>query len=527
MEAGEPRNDVLIGEMVDGRYRLVERIGEGATGLVYRAVAEPGSVAVAVKILRPEVASGEARRFEREAVAAGKVAHENLVGVRDFGALEDGRPYLVMDLVEGRSLAQEIAESPLAPARALAILAHVLRGLRQAHAAGVVHRDLKPDDIVLVDRGERRDVAVIVDFGTAALLGGAGAAAEQLTRAGIALGAPAYLAPERLDPDAAVDGRADLYSATCILFEMLTGRPPFGGDEVDGVELHARHRGAPRPRLGTAGGPGSTPGGAGEPDAAPDLDPPAALDAIVARGLAVDPARRFASADEYLVAVKAFLDGALDAAALAARPDPAPGQLAAPDPAQATTVFHGAPPPDALLAAAPAPEAVTPVAVEAAGGGARRAFAIAGGVLAVLVLVAMLLERRGEDGGAVTSAPTGSARDPMAGLIEAWRDDGLEPGRFASVAGDRFGGGDCMRGGVSGIDVVVCRHASAVLAKAARDRALGARPVPRAAITSADRLLVAHSPRRRDPRRTLTAVMRGFRRATAPRGDKVRTERTR
>jgi hypothetical protein len=401
----------------------------------------------------------------------------------------------------------------------------VLRGLRQAHAAGVVHRDLKPDDIVLVDRGERRDVAVIVDFGTAALLGGAGAASEQLTRAGIALGAPAYLAPERLDPDAAVDGRADLYSATCILFEMLTGRPPFGGNEVDAAELLARHRGAPRPRLGTTGRSGSTPGAPGDPDAAPQPEPPAGLDAIVARGLAVDPARRFASADEYLAAVKAFLDGALDPAALAARPDPAPGQLAAPGPAQATTVFHGAPPPDALLAAAPAPEAVAPVAVEAAGGGARRGFAIAGGVLAVLVLVAMLLERRDEDG-AATSAPTGSARDPMAGLIEAWRADGLEPGRFASVAGDRFGGGDCMRGGVSGIDVVVCRHASAVLAKAARDRALDARPVPRAAITSADRLLVAHSPRRRDPKRTLTAVMRGFRRATAPRGDKVRPERT-
>ncbi len=143
MEAGEPRSDVLIGEMVDGRYRLVERIGEGATGLVYRAVAEPGSVAVAVKILRRDAAGGAARRFEREAVAAGKVAHENLVGVRDFGALDDGRPYLVMDLVEGHGLAEVIAESPLAPARALAILAHVLRGLREAHAAGVVHRDLE------------------------------------------------------------------------------------------------------------------------------------------------------------------------------------------------------------------------------------------------------------------------------------------------------------------------------------------------------------------------------------------------
>ncbi len=516
METGEPRSDVLIGEMVDGRYRLVERIGEGATGLVYRAVAEPGSVAVAVKILRPDVAGGEARRFEREAVAAGKVAHENLVGLRDFGALEDGRPYLVMDLIEGRSLADEIAGSPLAPARALAILTDVLRGLRQAHAAGVVHRDLKPADIVLVERGERRDVAVIVDFGTAALLGGAGAATEQLTRAGIALGAPAYLAPERLDPEAAVDGRADLYSATCILFEMLTGRPPFGGDEVDALELFARHRGAARPMLR---------------DAAPELEAPAALEAIVARGLAVDPAERFASADDYLAAVVAFLGGERDPVAVAARPDPPPGQLAAPDPSMATTVFHGAPPPDALLAEVAPPPAPAPPRVEAGRGGARRAAAIAAGVLAVLVLIAMLLERRGDDGddrdeGAVVTDAS-AAPDPMAGLIDAWRADGLEPGRFASVAGDRFGGGDCRRGGVSGIDVVVCRHASAADARTARGHALRARPVPRAAIVSADRLLVAHSPRRRDPKRTLTAVTRAFRRATAPpRGDKVRTERT-
>ena len=260
METGEPRSDVLVGEMVDGRYRLVERIGEGATGLVYRAVAEPGSLAVAVKILRPDVAGGEARRFEREAVAAGKVAHENLVGLRDFGSLEDGRPYLVMDLIEGRNLADEIADAPLAPERALAILTHVLRGLGQAHAAGVVHRDLKPADIVLVERGERRDVAVIVDFGTAALLGGAGAAApqvppsvdpnglpagppqgpEQLTRAGIALGAPAFLAPERLDPEAAVDGRADLYSAVRTVRDADRAAA-VRWDDVDALELFASH----------------------------------------------------------------------------------------------------------------------------------------------------------------------------------------------------------------------------------------------------------------------------------------------
>jgi eukaryotic-like serine/threonine-protein kinase len=206
---------MMNGELVAGRYRLVEPIGEGATGTVYRAVdegGEPGE-AVAVKVLR-HGAGGKAaeasRRFEREAVAVGKLDHPNLVAIRDFGALDDGRPYLVMDLVEGPSLAALLAdEGSLPPERALSILSHVLRGLAEAHRQGVVHRDLKPADILLVDRGGDPDTAVIVDFGTAALVGAAGATAEQLTSAGAALGTPAYMAPERLDPaHGPVDGRA-------------------------------------------------------------------------------------------------------------------------------------------------------------------------------------------------------------------------------------------------------------------------------------------------------------------------------
>ncbi len=164
----------------------------------------------------------------------------------------------------------------------------------------------------------------------------------------------------------------------------------------------------------------------------------------MARGLAVDPAERFASADDYLAAVKAFLEGERDpdAVAAAARPARLTGQLAAPDPSMATTVFHGAPPPDALLAAAPPVPAsvpLSPVAIEAGGGRVWRIAAIAGVVLGALVLIAMVLDRIGDrtsdsTGDAkrvATDAPAAAVPDPLAGLIEAWRADGLEPGRFA------------------------------------------------------------------------------------------------
>ena len=144
----------MIGEVVAGRYRLVELVGEGATGAVYRAEDQEGKGAVAVKVLRQKSGPEAERRLEREAVAAGKLDHPNLVAVRDFGALDDGRPYLVMDLIEGRSLSRLMADGNLPADRALRILAHVLRGLDHAHAGGVVHRDLRPDDILLVDRDD-------------------------------------------------------------------------------------------------------------------------------------------------------------------------------------------------------------------------------------------------------------------------------------------------------------------------------------------------------------------------------------
>ena len=484
----------MKGELVAGRYRLAEQIGEGASGTVYRATTEPGDETVAVKILRPSggakgPAAEAGRRFEREAVAAGKLEHPNLVGLRDFGALDDGRPFLVMDLVDGRSLATLIAEGRLPEPRGLAILAHVLRGLEHAHAAGVVHRDLKPADILLVDRDGDRDFAVVIDLGTAALME---SAAEPLTRAGTALGAPAYMAPERLDPDRGpIDGRADLYSATCILFEMLSGKPPFGAaGDVSPDELIRRHAGADRPLLADAEVE-STPG----------------LDAIMARGLAVRPEDRFAGAAEYLRSVDACREGKLDPAEVG-KPAAPTGKLAEPDPSKATTVFHGAPAPDA-----PAAASETPAAEPASAGASRRRwrFAFIGAGAAVVAVVV----------GAVGARGCRSGVDPTEGLAEAWQAEGLVPGDFEPVDGEIYGGGTCHKGHVSQgdvvVDVVVCRHPSEEAALEARKIGLESMDgkVTRSAIPGGNRLLVAGGDRRSDPKRTMSKVTRAFKHAAS------------
>jgi serine/threonine-protein kinase len=479
---------MMTGELVAGRYRLAAEIGQGDTGTVFRAVAEPGGEAVAVKILRAgaggRAAAGEAsRRFEREALAVGKLQHPNLVAIRDFGALDDGRPFLIMDLVEGRGLAEVLAEEGRLPeARALGILVHVLRGLGHAHASGVVHRDLKPADILLTERGGERDVAVIVDFGTAALLE---AGAQPLTRAGLALGAPAYMAPERLDPDATASGRADLYSATCILFEMLAGQPPHGAaGQVAPEELLARHARGAAPRLS---------------DATPPVDASAALEAIVARGLARSPAARFADAAEYLAAIEAHREGRLDPAQVAAPRARPPGALAEPDPHKATTVFHGAP--------APAPPPAAPAEAAAAGQAAtRRRNVVVGAVtLAALVAAVIVIAR-------VRSGRPAIQGDPMAGLVDAWRAAGLEPGPFIPEDSDRWGGGLCRKGAVGQVDVVVCLHATPADALAARKPGMRAMrgSNARSVAPSGRRVLFASTRQTAEPNRLVARVTEPF-----------------
>jgi eukaryotic-like serine/threonine-protein kinase len=282
----------LIGMIIDGRYRLDATLGRGGMGLVYRAAHVGLRRQVAVKILHPSLAaSPEVRnRFEREALAVGKIDHPNCVSVYDVGRLPDGSLYLAMELLEGRALADVLEdEGQLAPGRALHILAGILRGLAHIHYAKLIHRDIKPENIFLIRHGQDEDFAKILDFGIAKPM----AASDlddgvKLTQAGMAFGTPIYMAPEQALGNP-MDGRADLYAAAVLGYEMLCGQPPFYSD--DKLEVMSMHTARPVPSMRQKIVRGGRP-------------VPSSIERIVVRGLTKKPSDRYATADEFLAEVE-------------------------------------------------------------------------------------------------------------------------------------------------------------------------------------------------------------------------------
>jgi eukaryotic-like serine/threonine-protein kinase len=275
-----------VGQTLAGRYRLTRRIGSGGAGSVYEAEHLRSGQKLAVKILRPEWASARdlVSRFQREAKTTALLSHPSVVETFDFGALDDGALFLAMELVRGVPLSHRIDQGALEPTDALAITRQILDALSHTHAVGVVHRDLKPDNVLLVDGGV---TVKLIDFGIAKLLGEAAfdVGGGRLTATGIVFGTPAYMAPEQA-LGRILDGRADLYALGCILFEMLTGRPPFDG--TDAATLMQLHCSAPVPRL---------------LDRHPDLAGAPQLDALLRRALAKTPDGRFTSATDMIACV--------------------------------------------------------------------------------------------------------------------------------------------------------------------------------------------------------------------------------
>lgn len=233
--------DPAIGAVFGERYEVDSVIGSGGMSVVYKARHKLMDKIVAIKLLDPRLVRQKiaVRRFQLEAQAASRLNHPNVIIVHDFGVTPDGQPYMVMDYLAGRSLVDILDEKPqLEPARAKKIFLQVASGLGHAHKSGVIHRDIKPNNII-IDRDHAGEEAVkIVDFGIAKLVSDGDNPQERLTRAGEFFGTAMYMSPEQCRGKD-VDYRSDIYSLGCVMFEALTGLPPFAGDnDLDTIQMH-------------------------------------------------------------------------------------------------------------------------------------------------------------------------------------------------------------------------------------------------------------------------------------------------
>jgi|GEM_PF-2292077 len=228
----------LVGQVVGGKYRIEEALGAGGMGAVFRATHVVSDKPVALKwMLRPASDEVALQRLTREARAAGRIDHPNVVDVYDIGH-EDGASYLVMELLHGESFRKRLAHAPLEPSQVVELLLPAMYGVAAAHRAGVVHRDLKPDNIFLCNAhdGEPRRTKV-VDFGISAIMSSELSKQTVLTDEGAMLGTPAYLAPEQVEGGASADIRTDIYAFGVILYEALTGSVPFKSNSYLGLAL--------------------------------------------------------------------------------------------------------------------------------------------------------------------------------------------------------------------------------------------------------------------------------------------------
>ena len=279
-----------------GAYRLEERLGEGGMGVVYRAIHEPEGEEVALKVLRAELSADDTfrRRFVHEARAAGEVRHKHLVPITDAGEA-DGRPYLAVAFVRGRTLEQRLADGPLPITDMVRVVAHVASGLDALHNAGIVHRDIKSSNVIIDESGS----ANLTDFGLAK-----GRAYTVLTKPGMVMGTLDYIAPEMLR-GADATGASDIYALGCLAFECTAGRAPFADKSM--FDLASAHLNVEPP----------------DPCAGRD-DAPDGLSWAIVQALAKDPGKRPPTATAYAHLISFAAGGRESSPSLPPPPPPPP-----------------------------------------------------------------------------------------------------------------------------------------------------------------------------------------------------------
>ncbi|HEY6880655.1 MAG TPA: protein kinase, partial [Polyangiales bacterium] len=297
---GEDGSDPLLGQTLAGRYRIVRKIGEGGMGIVYEAVHVIIEKRVALKVLREDFSHRDdvVERFRQEAKSASRIGHEHIVDISDFGITPTGAHFFVMEFLQGNDLAEELERrGPLPTRRAIDIVLQCAKALGAAHAKGIVHRDMKPENIFLLARDTGEDFVKIVDFGIAKMsevdAQGAAAPGRRLTKTGMIFGTPEYMSPEHA-AGRELDHRVDIYALGIILYELLTGRVPFLGDTFMGILT--QHMFEPLPPLAAVH---------------PGCSAPPELERLIARAVAKNADDRPQSMEEFSQALIAVRDHVL------------------------------------------------------------------------------------------------------------------------------------------------------------------------------------------------------------------------
>src|SRR5450432_49653 len=310
-----PKDPFIGREILGGQYQVLEKIGTGGMGSVYKASQPAMNRMVAIKILHPKLANRKdlTSRFRREARAMSQLSHPNTVKVFVYGEMEDdGSLYIVMEMLEGRNLNQTVRkDGPIASDRAIPILIQVCGALQEAHDLGIVHRDLKPENIFLSRQGGINDFPKVLDFGLAKVTERQmNPGSVILTQEGMVFGTPEFMSPEQAQGKT-LDARSDIYSLAVILYELLTGKLPFSARTP--MEYIQKHVTDPIIPLS---------------ERAPDKHFPKELDEVMARALSKKPEHRFQTAAEFAEALRPY-GGPAALALPSLRPDKTAAGLAA------------------------------------------------------------------------------------------------------------------------------------------------------------------------------------------------------